>query len=395
MKVKIFLDNREGRKRDDGFSIVASVVIGGKRKVISLQKMCAAEDWDFETNLPKTDQMLRVHIVKKSLFLEELSFAALQGKKISFEDIKNGLVGSPQAVFSNSFYSFYDIFCSELKESGKDGSLAAYKTAFDQLKKYRENLVFADIDYNLLNEFKKWRLRLGNSKNTVHTYLRKYRAVYNEAVRRQLLTDEKPFQGVFKGVIVKANRTKKKNISMADIQAMENAVDLTVADKRSLDLWLLLFYFGGQDLKDLYYLERTNIAKNRVYFERSKLDGDGYQFDLKIVKKAKIIIDRYAVPGRYIFPWRKDYAGYKTFRDNFRRSILRVQKKLNIQVIPLGGNLGIKVARHTFANVGKQCFIDTDLLRELMGHERDDMDTIYKDKYPEKMRDDAHLKIIG
>lgn len=30
-----------------------------------------------------------------------------------------------------------------------------------------------------------------------------------------------------------------------------------------------------------------------------------------------------------------------------------------------------------------------------MGHERKDMDTIYADKYPEKVRDAAHYKIIN
>jgi hypothetical protein len=34
-------------------------------------------------------------------------------------------------------------------------------------------------------------------------------------------------------------------------------------------------------------------------------------------------------------------------------------------------------------------------MRELMGHERDDIDTIYKDKYPEAIRDQAHYKIIS
>ena len=29
-----------------------------------------------------------------------------------------------------------------------------------------------------------------------------------------------------------------------------------------------------------------------------------------------------------------------------------------------------------------------------MGHERSDVDTIYKDWYPQKVRDEAHLKIV-
>lgn len=61
----------------------------------------------------------------------------------------------------------------------------------------------------------------------------------------------------------------------------------------------------------------------------------------------------------------------------------------------MGGNLGVKIARHTFATIGKNLLIDADILRELMGHERDNIDNYYKDKFPEKIRDEAHWKIIG
>jgi hypothetical protein len=40
------------------------------------------------------------------------------------------------------------------------------------------------------------------------------------------------------------------------------------------------------------------------------------------------------------------------------------------------------VARHSFANRAKNLMIETDITRELMGHEHDD--NYYKDKYPEK-----------
>ena len=127
---------------------------------------------------------------------------------------------------------------------------------------------------------------------------------------------------------------------------------------------------------------------------RGKLAGTGYEFDLKIVEKAQIIIDKYKVKGKYVFPWRKDFEGYRSFRNNLRRSLDFVQEQEKIEVLPLGGFIRIKVARHTFATIGKQLFVETDLLRELMGHERNDVDTIYKDKYPEDVRDAAHLKII-
>lgn len=41
----------------------------------------------------------------------------------------------------------------------------------------------------------------------------------------------------------------------------------------------------------------------------------------------------------------------------------------------------------------ERLFIMEDVLREIMGHECNDVDTIYKDRYPEKIRNEAQIKI--
>jgi hypothetical protein len=395
MNGKIRLDIRKQEERKEGFPVCVFMHHKGQQKKINLGIYFSLKEWDLEKQMPIKNPAMHLFIRKKQLLLDELIFDYKTARKGSLAAAKKIFLGTNEVVNSVSYYDFYNVFLQELKEKQKNASYNIYSTAFDRLKEYRNKLDFDDLDYNLLNGFKNWRIKEGNAKNTIHTYIRKYRAVYNEAAKRGIADDKKPFVDVFKGITVKSNRTKKKSLTKADIIKLETAENLTFAEKRSADLFLLLFYFGGQDLKDVYYLEYKNISKNRVFFRRGKLDGAGYQFDLKIPEKAQKIMDAYTVKGVYLFKWRKDFEGYKTFRDNFRRSILKVQKKLEIEVQPLGGNLGIKVARHTFANIGKNLFIDTDLLRELMGHERDGVDTIYKDRYPQKIRDEAHEKIIN
>lgn len=328
--------------------------------------------------------------------LDEIALDIIDGKKTSLDSIKTILLGGSTFSQHINFYDFFDTIIKEKLKLGKITTADIHLVAKKNLMIYKSNLFFSEIDYNFLNSFKEWKLASGNKKNTVHTYLRKIKYVYNEAVRRGIVKDKKPFKDVFKGISIKANRNKKKYLSLQNMAKIEQIDNLRMSHQRSLDLFLLMFYLGGQSLKDIYFIKNKDVHRGRVYFKRSKLDDVGYEFDLKIFSKSKKIIDKYATDGEYLFgKWRKDDLGYKNFRSNFRRSLQKVQKEYQIEVLPKGGNISVTTARHTFATRAKFLFIETDLIRELMGHERSDVDTIYKDRYPQKIRDEAHLKIVS
>ena len=396
LRFRIILDTREKEKRKQGFPVVVDLRLRGKRKRFGLKEMYfEISEWNTELQLPIANKNAMLHILKKTQQLENFHDKISNGESIALDDIKNSLLGIEKKIPDNDFYAFADQIIKE-KELKKEGSSTGTQTSINNFLIYRDKLLFSEIDYNLLTGFRDWRLSLGNEKNTVHTYLRKIKFVYNEAVRKGLVEDKKPFGGVFKGIYVKPNRTKKRYLDKKTIYKLENLEGLTYSYQRTIHIWLLLFYFGGQSLIDVYYLKNKNVVNGRVFFKRSKLDDTGFEFDLKIFPKAQKIINLYKTDGEYLFGnWRKDHTGYKTFRRNFNRSLLKLQKQFKIPVLPKEGNLSIAVARHTFGTNGKFLFTDPDLLRELMGHERDGVDTIYKDRYPQKDRDAAHKKIIG
>lgn len=401
LRYNLKLDVRESQKRKLGFPVAIFLSLNGKQKKVNLKLFFEKKDWDFKEKLPKNSKSDLLFIKKKILLLESLVLDSQYGVVFSLNDVKNKLLGQEVTEIEYTFYDFCEVYLQNLEDKGRISSKDIVQTAVDQLKLYRSEIKWKDFGYEFFDGFKNWRLKIGNSKNTIHTYLRKYRAIYNEAVKRNIIEDLQPFKGVFSNVAVKANRTKKRNLSIKSIKILEGLKCTNKADQRSVDLWLLLFYFGGQDLKDVYYLKNSQVANGRVVFMRGKLE-DGYEFDLKIFPKIKERLDKYKVSGEYVFPWRKTNAGYKTFRANFRRSMLKVIEDYNtdkedsdkLKVLPVGGNVTIKVARHTFGNLGKHLFVEPDLLRELMGHERNDVDTIYKDSYPEDVRDKWHWNII-
>ena len=271
------------------------------------------------------------------------------------------------------------------------GNVKVYENVLEQFKPFADTVTLKSLDYEMLMRFRNFQTGLGNKKPTVHLYLRTLRAIYNKGVLLYKLPDEKPFKGVFSKLATKSYSSRKKSLDRESVAVLEGA-DMQSAKQKYIDLWLLQFYFGGCDLIDLYYLKKKQIRRGRVIFERGKVDGP--PINLKIHPKALALMEKYPSDDEWLFPWAKDIEAYGTFRRTLGRGLIYVQEKLGIEVLPDGGNLSIKVARHTFANLAKGLMIHEDIIRELMGHERDDVDNYYKAQYSESVRDEALFLII-
>ncbi|MBW3518318.1 tyrosine-type recombinase/integrase [Flavobacterium sp. NKUCC04_CG] len=283
-----------------------------------------------------------------------------------------------------------------VERNRKNGSALAYENAVNQFCYAFPKTTLDSLDYNTLMKFRTLQEAKGNSKSTIALYFRMLRALYNKGLKIYKITDNRPFNGVFDGLRVSATASKKKYLKRKGIRALEEMQHHSESTKKYTDLFLLQFYFGGCDLTDIYFMRKNQLVKGRVYFERGKTTSNTL-IDLKIHPKAQEIINRWSDTKNdtYIFPWRKDQKGYQTFRNRYQKFLIKAQERAEIFVHPTGGNIGVKVARHTFGNLGKKLRIDNDILRELMGHEREDIDQYYKDKFSKKVRDKALFEIIN
>lgn len=311
-----------------------------------------------------------------------------------------------EAVDEISFIKFCEDFIAEdlkaVAEAEKRGDLIlrnrikgnadANKNSLNQFKKFYPDIKFAEIDYNKIMQFRKRYENAGATRKTIQHYISHLKAMYNKGIRKYNLEDKTPFKNTMDNLKVKSFDSKKKYLDIKDIARFENYQTDLPARRRYMDIFLLQFYFGGCDLTDLYFLKKTALFKDRVIIQRSKTEQ---VTNLKVHPKAKNIISKYkAADGDWLFPWGKTSREYSTFIHKYRTSLIAMQKDLKVEILPTGGNIGVKVVRHTFGNRAKQLMIDADIIRELMGHVRDDIDNFYKDKFSEKVRDEALFKII-
>lgn len=391
MKAKIILYTNDPETKD-GFPVVLSISHNTKTKRVRLNFYVPKHHWNFDKNLPLPVAECYETLYPYIMNLKSRMYDLIKLKITDLNAAADYIIEKEVAAPVTDFYKFTDTLVKEQQKVGRQANAKTYNTAIVQLKKYRPKLALVDLNHQLLNGFKLYKQADGVSKTSIHGYLRSFRAIYNEAVARGMVADAQPFKTIFKGLSVRAGRSKKKYLDIDAIYKLEK-VELTGLMDKIRDMFLLQFYLGGQDLIDIYHIKRKNIRNNRIYFERKKLGDRGAEFDLGILPKTAEILKKYSADDEFLFEGRKDYAGYDTFRRRYQRYLTQLQTQLKLEVLPKGENLGIKVARHTFANRAKQLFIEEDIIRELMGHERDDVDNYYKDRYSETVRDAALLKI--
>ena len=402
MKIELKL-LRAKKETDNGFPLVFELSHKGTRKMKTIgfclaahflddHKLISARHPDYEILMPYIMQIKdRAKMIVLSgvadLDLAYKMLFTIEKKEHDFYEYAGSLVNDMKLIADALEHK------KDLKGRNKiTGNIKVYENFIRQLKLMAPKLKFSDITYDFLIRFKNRHVMAGNSKSTVHLYLRTFRAIYNKCVLQHQLENKKPFQGVFDGLKVKSYQNKKKYITKEAVRLLEG-LNLPGAKQKYVDLWLLQFYFGGCDLIDLYYMKKKQIRNGRVYFERGKTE-QGLLIDLKIHPKAVVILKKFDNSSEYIVLGRKDVKGYEGYRRRYSRIIVEAQESLKIEVMPMGGQMGVKVARHTFANIAKNLNLDPDLIRELMGHERDGVDNYYKDRFPEKVRDQGLFKII-
>lgn len=394
MKASIKMYRSDG-KTEYGFPVKLIISHLGKRK---RKLICYSEenDWNHVREEPKD-----THDDYEDILGRILNIRALAGKMEfrEFEDLDKAmdyLLGSkPKRSKVYDFYQWGDRCVQLLKTQKKTGTAQSYQNSLDAIKRFSPQLKFSELTPYFLNDFKDFCKGRGNENKTIKHYGGALKAIYNRAVHAGVTEDTRPFENFSRNIPTRDRRKKQRYMELEDIQKLENA-DLPDGQRRAVDLILLQFYLGGADFVEIYNLKKEQLTRNRVFFFRQKLSDIAFEVDVLVPKKAEMIFQKYwAHDGEYIFPWRKDEAGYKTFIQNTRRALKIVQQKLRINLKPKDENLTTKVMRHTFATLAKYSRIEEDMIRELMGHERKDQDTIYKAKYLEAERDAAQLKIIG
>lgn len=376
-----------------------------KRKYIRIGINIQPQYWDskknkLKPNCPDREYLENIITEKLSKFQKQvLEFQSI-GKDFSL----NQLIESVEKPTKNiSISNYLNSVIENLTKENRIGNATHYQALYNSLGRFTKinQLQFVDIDVPFLNKYETHLRSIGNKNNSISIKMRTLKAVYNKAVKDNIVKkDYYPFNEY--NVSKLKDSTPKRSILKEDIQ---NIISLDVQSIRkrpqsllqfSKDLFLFSYLGCGINMVDMAHLKRSNIVSNRIVYKRHKT---GKQISFLLQSYALEIIQKYEdCNNDYIFPILDDSI-HATAEQKFRR-IKKVTYVANKNLKKIGESINLSIplttycARHSFATILKRSGINVAIISEALGHSDLKTTQIYLDSFENTQIDEAMKNLL-
>ena len=279
-----------------------------------------------------------------------------------------------------------------LQMEGNFGTAHVYRSSLNAIIAYRGkgDFTFHEVTPEWLKGFEIHLRGRGCSWNTVSTYLRTFRAVYNRAVDDGLTEQTNPFKRVYTGV----DKTSKRAISLKEIKKIK---DLDLSSTPTLDfardMFLFSFYMRGMSFIDIAYLKKKNLSNGFVVYNRRKT---GQQLVVKWEKQMEAIANKYLDSNNpFLFPiiTKEDGTERKQYLNKMMLINRYLKKIAELAKIPIP--LTMYVARHSWASIAQSKNVPMQAISLGMGHDNEETTRIYLASIQTNVIDNANNKILN
>jgi len=290
-----------------------------------------------------------------------------------------------------SFNDYIRQQIARLKRLGKIRTSETYTAALRSFNGFMNDkeVLFDQINADLIAEYEAYLKGKGNSPNTVSFYMRILKAVYNRAVEDGLAGQRHPFKSVYTGV----EKTLKRAISLNDLKCIKG-LDLSLKPNLDFarDMFLFCFYTRGMSFIDMAYLRKKDLQNGVLSYRRRKT---GQQLFIKWERCMQEIVDKYHVnETEYLLPiiTQRDVDYRKQYTNELHRVnhlLKKIGKQLNLPI-----PLTMYVGRHSWASIAKSRNVPISVISEGMGHDSENTTQIYLASLDTSVVDRANKKIL-
>ena len=287
-----------------------------------------------------------------------------------------------------------------LQMEGNFGTAHVYRSSLNAIIAYRGkgDFTFSEVTPEWLKGFEIHLRGRGCSWNTVSTYLRTFRAVYNRAVDSgKVLYVPHLFRSVYTGT--RADR--KRALSDGDMQKVFAKLPqysaVTPAMRRAQELFILMFLLRGLPFVDLAYLRKSDLRDNVITYRRRKT---GRPLSVTLTPEAMFLLRKYMdrdSSSPYLFPLLKSGEGTKEAYHEYQLALRSFNQQLILlgKILGLGDRLSSYTARHTWATTAYYCEIHPGIISEAMGHSSITVTETYLKPFRNKKIDEANRQILN
>lgn len=270
-----------------------------------------------------------------------------------------------------------------------------------RLKEYEEWM-------KLERKRKKGREPKGLSLNTISTYMRDLKAVYNRLADEKVLPyNSKLFDDVYTKVESQTKRAleaeQMNTLLYADMDELPEGVRCALA------YFLLMFLFRGMPFIDLAYLRKQDVKGNSIVYSRHKT---GRQMTVRIPKEAAGLMEKFKnknTDSIYLFPIldeesvkeeqnrnNKNRKKDKELHLYYLRTLRNFNRKLEAITMLLlpGVKLSSYTPRHTWATLAFHSGVSIGIISKALGHSSIKVTETYLKPFENEKVDAANDKLI-
>ena len=286
-----------------------------------------------------------------------------------------------------------------LQVEGNFGTAHVYRSSLNAIIAYRgkSDLFFSEVTSEWLKGFEVHLRNRGCSWNTVSTYMRTFRAVYNRAVNLQ---EASYVPYLFRSVYTGTRAEHKRALNDDDMKKvfvnLSRKAGVSLSVRQAQELFILMFLLRGMPFVDLAYLRKSDLHDNVITYRRRKT---GRSLSVTLTSEAMILIKKYMnrdSSSPYLFSFLKSREGTKEAYREYQLALRSFNQRLMLlgELLGLGDKLSSYTARHTWATTAYYCEIHPGIISEAMGHSSITVTETYLKPFQDKKIDEANKQVL-
>ena len=275
----------------------------------------------------------------------------------------------------NGFSRCGENYINRLRKEGRYSTAHVYKNALYSFSKFcgTLNMSFRQVTKERLRRYGQYLYECGLKPNTISTYMRMLRSIYNRGVEAGSAPYvPRLFHDVYTGVDVR----QKKALPAGELHRLLYEDPKSERLRRTQTIAALMFQFCGMSFADLAHLEKSALDQSVLRYNRIKTKTP---MSVEVLDTARGMINQLRsnqepIPDcpDYLFDIlcgnkkRKDERAYREYQSALRRFNNRLKDLA--RALRLKSPVSSYTLRHSWAMTAKYRGVPIEMISESLGH---------------------------